>query len=187
MAGCWQIPNPGSRQPAPVLCDLPENPLKGNGNKAALLPWVTKSIEESVIQMSNDFRQTKVTSTQQEPERERRIFSFKLTQLILLFFGILEVMIALRIGLLLIGANPTSPIVAFIYGVTYLFLFPFTGLIGSPSNGTMVFELSSVFAMVIYALLAWIIERIVWVIFYRPRGQVVGTTQTTSSEQHLNP
>jgi hypothetical protein len=137
--------------------------------------------------MSNDFRQTRVTSSQQEPDRERRIFSFKLTQLIWLFFGVLEVMIALRIGLLLIGANPNSPIVAFIYGLTYLFLFPFAGVIGSPSSGNMVFELSSVFAMAIYALLAWIIERIVWVIFYRPRGQVVGTTQTTTNEQHLNP
>jgi len=137
--------------------------------------------------MSNDIRQTRVTSSQQEPERERRIFSFKITQLIWLFFGVLEVMIALRIGLLLIGANPNSPIVVFIYGLTYLFLFPFTGLIGSPSTGNMVFELSSVFAMVIYALLAWIIERIVWLIFYRPRGQVVGTTQTTTSEQHLRP
>jgi hypothetical protein len=136
--------------------------------------------------MSNDIRQTRVTSSQQEPERERRILSFKLTQLIWLFFGVLEVMIALRIGLLLIGANPNSPVVAFIYGLTFLFLFPFNGLIGSPSTGNMVFELSSVFAMVIYALLAWIIERIVWLIFYRPRGQVVGTTQTTTSEQHLN-
>jgi hypothetical protein len=136
--------------------------------------------------MSNDIRRTQVTSSQQEPERERRIFTFKATQLIWLLFGILEVLIALRIGLLLIGANPNSPIVALIYGFTYLFLFPFTGLVGSPSTGNMVLELSSVFAMVIYALVAWAIERIVWLIFYRPRANVVGTSQTTTSEQHNN-
>jgi hypothetical protein len=137
--------------------------------------------------MSNASRITEVTSTQQEPERERRIFTFKATQLIWLLFGILEALIALRIGLMLIGANPNSPIVAVIYGFTYLFLFPFTGLIGSPTAGSMVLELSSMFAMLIYALIAWAAERIVWLIFYRPRGSAVGTTQTTTSEHQIVP
>ncbi|HSB00404.1 MAG TPA: hypothetical protein VLE49_07130 [Anaerolineales bacterium] len=130
---------------------------------------------------------TEVTSSQREPEREQRIFTFKATQLIWLLFGILEAMIALRIGLKLIGANPDSPIVALIYGFTSLFLFPFDGLIGSPAVGSMVLELSSMFAMLIYALIAWAVERIVWLIFYRPRGPVVGTTQTTTSEHHTTP
>jgi hypothetical protein len=136
--------------------------------------------------MSND-RITEVKSVQQEPEREQRIFTFKVTQLIWLFLGILEALIALRIGLKLIGANPDSPIVALIYGLTYLFLFPFEGMIATPAAGSMVLELSSLFAMLIYALIAWAAERIVWVLFYRPRGPVVGTTQTTTSERHINP
>lgn len=137
--------------------------------------------------MSNDSRITEVTSSQREPEREQRIFTFKATQLIWLLFGALEILIALRIALMLIGANPNSPIVALIYGVSYLFLFPFTGLVGSPSAGNMVLELSSLFAMVIYGLIAVAVERTVWLIFYRPRGPVVGTTQTTTSEQHNTP
>ena len=124
---------------------------------------------------------------QQEPEREQRIFTFKITQLIWLFLGILEALIALRIGLKLIGANPESPIVALIYGFTYLFLFPFQGMVGTPTVGSMVLELSSLFAMLIYALIAWAVERTVWLLFYRPRGPVVGTTQTTTSERHINP
>ena len=113
--------------------------------------------------------------------------TFKVTQLIWLFLGILEALIVLRIGLKLIGANPASPIVALIYGVTYLFLFPFEGMIVTPAAGSMVLELSSFFAMLIYALIAWAVERIVWLLFYRPRGPVVGTTQTTTSERHINP
>jgi hypothetical protein len=136
--------------------------------------------------MSNE-RMTEVKSVQQEPEREQRIFTFKITQLIWLFLGILEALIALRIGLKLIGANPESPIVALIYGLTFLFLFPFEGMIATPTAGRMVLELSSLFAMLIYALIAWAVERIVWVLFYRPRGPVVGTTQTTTSERHINP
>lgn len=137
--------------------------------------------------MSNDSRMTEVTSSQQEPEREQRIFTFKATQLIWLLLGILEAIIALRIGLMLIGANPDSPIVALIYGFTHLFLFPFTGLVSSPSAGNMTLELSSMFAMLIYALIAWAVERTVWLIFYRPRGPVVGVTETTTSQRHTTP
>ena len=134
--------------------------------------------------MTNDNRVSEVRTSQSEPDREQRIFTFKATQLIWLLFGILEAVIALRIGLKLIGANPDSPIVALIYGFTYLFLFPFTGMTATPSAGGMVLELSSFFAMLIYALIAWAIERTVWLVFYRPRGPVVGTTQTTTSEHH---
>ncbi|MBK7319456.1 MAG: YggT family protein [Anaerolineales bacterium] len=127
---------------------------------------------------------SEVRTSQNEPGREQRIFSFKATQLVWLLFGILEALIALRIGLKLIGANPESPIVALIYGFTYLFLFPFEGLVGSPGSGNMVLELSSMFAMLIYGLIAWAMERIIWLIFYRPRGPVVAVTETTTSENH---
>lgn len=134
--------------------------------------------------MSNEHRVSEVRTSQNEPEREQRIFSFKATQLIWLLLGVLEALIALRIGLKLIGANPESPIVALIYGFTYLFLFPFEGLVGSPAAGNMVLELSSMFAMVIYGLIAWAVERIVWLALYRPRGPVVAVTETSTSENH---
>jgi len=137
--------------------------------------------------MSNENRVSEVRTSQSEPEREQRIFTFKASQLIWLVFGVLEVLIALRIGLMLVGANPASPVVALIYGITALFLIPFVGLIGSPTFGGMVLEISSMFAMLIYALIAWAVERTVWLIFYRPRGPLVGVTETTTSEHHSTP
>jgi len=134
--------------------------------------------------MTNDNRITQVKSTQTEPERELRIYTFKATQLVWLLFGTLETLIALRILLKLIAANPSSPIAALIYAFTDLFLFPFAGLTATPSAGGMVLELSSMFAMLIYALIAWAVERLIWVIFYRPRGPIVEVTQTTSNEHH---
>jgi len=134
--------------------------------------------------MSNDNRVSESRTSQSEPEREQRIMSFKVTQLVWLLFGILEALIALRIGLMLIGANPNSPIVALIYGFTYLFLFPFAGLVGSPAAGNMVLELSSMFAMLIYGLIAWAIERVIWLVLYRPRSPLVAVTETTTSENH---
>lgn len=127
---------------------------------------------------------SEVKTTQREPDQERRIFSFKLTQLVWVAFGILETMIFLRILLKLIAANPDSPIVSMIYGFTNLFLFPFEGMTATPASNGMVLEISSLFAMLIYGLIGWVVERIIWVIFYRPRGNSVSVTHTSSSEKH---
>lgn len=108
-------------------------------------------------------------SSQREIDRENRRFSFKTTQWIWLVLGIVEIIIGLRILLLLIGANPASPFAAFIYNLSTLLLLPFAGLVGAPAMGGMVLEVSSIIAMLVYALLAWGIDRLVWVIFYRPR------------------
>jgi hypothetical protein len=136
--------------------------------------------------MPND-RRKEVRSVQQEAEREERIFTLKFSQLIWLLLGILVSLIALRIGLKLVGANPESPIVALIYGFTFLFLFPFEGMIATPSYGGIVLELSSFFAMLVYALIAWAVERIVWLLFYRPHGSVVDTIQMTTSQRRIKP
>src|SRR5260370_34022774 len=97
--------------------------------------------------------QTSQSMQPPQQERDLRIFTFKATELIWWGLSILEALILIRIGLKLIGANPLSPIAALIYGITNLFLFPFTGLVHSPSAGGMVLEISSMFAMLIYGLI----------------------------------
>ena len=126
---------------------------------------------------------SEVKTSQREPNREQRIFTFKATYMIWLLVVMLEGLIALRIGLKLIGANADNPFAALIYGFTNLFLFPFVGLIGTPTAGGMVLEISSVIAMVVYGLAGWAFERMVWVIFYRPREAAVAVTQRTSTDQ----
>lgn len=140
-----------------------------------------------MVEMSNENKVSEVRTSRREPEREQRIFTSKASQWIWLLFGTLEVLIALRIGLKVIGANPESPIVAMIYGFTSLFLIPFVGLIGSPTVGGMVLEISSLFAISVYALSAVALERLIWLIFYRPRGPVVAVTETTTSEHNTIP
>ena len=124
--------------------------------------------------------ESEVQTTQREPERERRIFTFKATQVIWLLLSIFEALLALRFILKLIGANPASPFAVALYGFTGLFLYPFAGLIGTPAAGGMVLEISTLIAMLVYGLIAWAVERIIFVIFYRPRGPV---TQTTTTDQ----
>jgi hypothetical protein len=54
----------------------------------------------------------------------------------------------------------------------------------TPVSGGAVLEISSIIAMIVYALLGWAFERLVWVIFYRPRQALVDITQKTTNEQH---
>ena len=125
---------------------------------------------------TDEVRTTEVY-TSGHPERA---FTFKATQLIWLALGILEVLLALRVALKLIAANPGNMFASLLYSFTDLFLFPFAGLTQTPSAGGMVLEIHTLIAMVVYALAAWALERIVWVLFYRPRDtQVVRQSTTT--------
>jgi len=129
---------------------------------------------------------SEVRTSAQEPKsaRDQRLFSFKATYLIWLALVALLSLIALRFGLKLIGANADSGFAILVYGFSDLFLFPFTGLMPTFALGPMELEISSLIAMVVYALLFWGFERIVWVIFYRPREAPVSVTQRTSNDQH---
>jgi hypothetical protein len=128
--------------------------------------------------------EVRTSSQESKAGRDQRLFTFKATYLVWLALVMLEALIALRFGLKLIGANADSGFAILVYGFSNLFLFPFTGLISNYTAGAIVLEVSSLIAMVVYALVFWGIERLVWVIFYRPREAAVSVTQRTSSEQH---
>jgi YggT family protein len=122
-----------------------------------------------------------VRTTAHEAGQEQRFATFKATQLIWLGLGILEAAIALRVMFKLIGVNAANPFATLLYNVTNLFVAPFASLTGAPAAGGMVLEISSIIAMVVYLLLGWALERIVYVLFYRPRGPV-SVSQTTVAD-----
>ena len=104
---------------------------------------------------------------------EYRESVYKVSQIIWLLFGGLEALIGIRVILMLIGANPGNWFAAFVYQLTQLFLWPFQNLIANPSVQNMTLEVTSIIAMIVYALLGWLIVRLIWVIFYRsPTSQV---------------
>ncbi len=113
-----------------------------------------------------------VTTSQHEQGQNGRVATFKVTQLIWLFLGILEALLALRFVFKLIGVNEANTFASFLYGLTGVFLAPFSSLTGAPSTAGMTFEFSTLIAMFIYALIGWALERLVYVLFYRPRGPV---------------
>ena len=122
-----------------------------------------------------------VRTTEHELGREQRVATFKITQLIWLLLGLLEGVLALRFMFKLIGVNEANAFATLLYNVTHFFVAPFASLTGAPAAGGMVLEISTIFAMIVYFLIAWALERIVYVLFYRPRGPV-SVSQTTVSD-----
>jgi hypothetical protein len=123
-----------------------------------------------------------VRTEQRESGQTQRVATFKATQLIWLLFGLLEAAIGLRVLFKVIAVNPAAPFAALLYKVTDLFLAPFAGLVGAPAFDGMVLEISSIIAMIVYLLIAWALERFVYVLFYRPRGPV-SVRQTTVADR----
>jgi hypothetical protein len=122
-----------------------------------------------------------VRTTQHEPGSEARVTTFKVTQLIWLFLGFLEGVLGLRFIFKLIGVNPANAFATLLYKVTDFFVAPFANLTGAPAAGGMVFEFSTLLAMIVYGLVGWALVRLVYVLFYRPRGPV-STRQTVVAE-----
>lgn len=76
--------------------------------------------------------------------------------------GVIIVLLALRVLLLLLAANQGNAFVDFIYTLGGMFAAPFYGIFSyEPAYGKSVFEISSVVAIAVYALVAWGITKLV--------------------------
>lgn len=91
-------------------------------------------------------------------------------RIIYYLFGILELLLAARVVLQLLGANDNNPIASLILGLSRPFLTLFATLFSNPALGTRsVLELTTIAAMIFYAVLAWLVGRFIWLILSRPR------------------
>ncbi len=106
---------------------------------------------------------------------ERYVGLQRLTQFIWLMFGIIIGMIAIRVALMLIGANPASGFASLVYGVTDIFLWPFMGLTAVPSLGGFALDIPALIGMLVYLLVGWLVVRLVWLLLYRPSTRTVST------------
>jgi hypothetical protein len=135
--------------------------------------------QEEIVEVVNQpgaYRQRRIVRSS---TMEQRLFLTRVIQVLWMLFGFLEVLIGIRIVLKLIGANPGAFFTQVIYGLTSIFLWPFAGITPDPGVGAIQFEISSIIAMIIYALIAWGLTRLIWVLFYHPET----TTATTYREE----
>ena len=136
-----------------------------------------------INEVAVDRREEKVVSQQpgqvssqqvtRDVAAEGRLGLLQLTNIIWTLLSLLEIPLALRFALKLIAANPKSGLTTFIYGITEPFLAPFKALVGTPASGGSSFEATTLIAMAVYALLFWIIVRVIRVLADRPSSRTV--------------
>ena len=76
------------------------------------------------------------------------------TQIVWYILGLLEVLLAFRFILKLLGANPDAGFSSFIYGVTYIFATPFISVFRTTYVEGSIFEWTTALAMLVYWIVA---------------------------------
>ncbi len=85
-------------------------------------------------------------------------------------FIVLEVLLAIRVVLSILGVNAENPFINLLYGVTAPFVSLFAGLLQNPVlNTTSVLEITTLIAMAVYGIAAWLIGRLIWMMLSSPR------------------
>mgnify|MGYP000499929437 CR=1 FL=1 len=82
------------------------------------------------------------------------------TQIVWYILGIIEVLLAFRFVLRLLGANAAAGFTQFIYAASWPFYQPFLNVFRSTRAAGSVFEWTTLLAMAVYLLVAWGIVRI---------------------------
>ena len=139
---------------------------------------------QEVIESSPIVATDRTQATTYDPYASRRSMSIKLTQAIYLVFGLIEALLLIRFVLKALGANAEAGFAQFIYGMTGPLVAPFLGLFGTPqaaSGATL--ELHTLIALVIYALVAWLLARGAWLVFGEGRSASVARTDTVQTRE----
>ncbi len=82
-------------------------------------------------------------------------------RVVTIVLGVVELLLAVRIVLELLGANASAPFIAWLYSASGGLSAPFAGAFPSISlgNGYLI-DLSAILAMIAYAVIAWIVVRL---------------------------
>ncbi len=76
------------------------------------------------------------------------------TQIVWYVLGLIEVLLAFRFVLKLLGANPAAGFASFIYGITYIFAAPFLSVFRMTQIAGSLFEWTTLLAMLVYWIVA---------------------------------
>ena len=103
---------------------------------------------------------TQQLRTRREVVRQRRFGVGKTIDLIWYALGVLEIVLAARFFFELTAANSAAGFVKFILAIAQPFAWPFNGIFPMPRDGSNVFDVNMLVAMVVYAVIAWGITRL---------------------------
>ena len=91
-------------------------------------------------------------------------------------FAVLEILLIFRLVLKLTGASLSSGFVGFVYGLSGIFILPFEGmfrrLFSQGIETTSVLEPSTLVAIIVYAIVAWGIVKLIQISSGEKQGTV---------------
>jgi len=94
--------------------------------------------------------------TYENKNAQRAQLRYWIVSIIYFFLGVLEVILGLRFIFRLLGANEGNDFITALYNLSHVFVGPFNNIFNDQSIGShSVFEMSTLIAMLIYALVAW--------------------------------
>jgi hypothetical protein len=117
-------------------------------------------VQESVTTQNEGPKEAVTTETKRVATRSQT-----LEYLIYFFFGALEILLTFRLVLKFMGASMASGFVGLVYGLSRIFILPFEGIfrrgVAPGLETSSVLEPSTLVAIIVYALLAWGIVKLV--------------------------
>ncbi len=134
----------------------------------------TETNEREVQREPLDVEHTQVVD--KDPYAGKRDAAYRVMQAIYLVFGVITGLVAIRFILRALGASPNADFAAFVYGITEPLVRPFVGLFGTPQLDGAVFEPQSLVAIIVYALVGWLLGRLVSILMGETRTARVRTT-----------
>ena len=111
-------------------------------------------IQQQVVRRTKVMTPAVVTGSPQKEYQTKKAI-FRTYQVIWYILGVIEVVLAFRILLKILGANTQSGFTNFIYAVSNPFALPFAVILGITGISDMTFEWSTLIAMAVYAIVAY--------------------------------
>lgn len=94
----------------------------------------------------------------------------RIVNIIYYLFGVVELLLLVRVILHLVGANAGNGFANFIDVLSAPFVALFATLVQNPTlGGASVLEVTTMIAMLVWAIVAWLAGRLIWLVFSRPR------------------
>jgi hypothetical protein len=173
-------------QPDPNTSAYPPNaetvPLITRDNSVRSVNNEGVSVEsqrESYVDSAGRQVENKV-ETYEDKNLRRANLRYWATSVIYFLLGVLEVILGLRFIFRLFGANEDNAFILALYNLSHVFVGPFNNIFNDQAIGShSVFELSTLVAMLIYALIGWGLVSLARVLFAPTygAGQQVATSR----------
>lgn len=103
------------------------------------------------------------TQSPQEVYKKKKTI-FRTYQVIWYILGVIEIILAFRVVLKMLGADINSSFVSLVYMITNPLALPFSGVFGISYNQGAVLEWSTFVAMIVYALIAYALVQLMQLI-----------------------